>query len=181
MNITCQDTGSSRNTCFKRLFWVAQKPMNGNLWNPILWYAQICKCPNQTEKFKTVSVFLKKEVNLFDKMWHSWHTKLMRVLNKTFYCLCLASQDALEVMCVTEWMLADFIDVTLVSEDTYWRLDWWWWRWRWFIYNRSWVSVCHKSHYFCIRRIWLFLLFLDTFPFEKCLETGKMTKSLEKL
>ena len=25
------------------------------------------------------------------------------------------------------------------------------------------MSVCHKSHYFCIQRIWPFLLFLDTF------------------
>ena len=32
----------------------------------------------------------------------------------------LASQDALEVILSA---LADFIDVTLVSDDTYWRLD----------------------------------------------------------
>ena len=36
----------------------------------------------------------------------------------------------------------------------------------------------HKSHYFCIQRIWLFLLFLDTFPFQKCLETNPLRKFL---
>ena len=42
----------------------------------------------------------------------------------------LASQDALEVMRVTYWVTnwvgvsIDFTDVTLVSEDTYWRLYW---------------------------------------------------------
>ena len=25
------------------------------------------------------------------------------------------------------------------------------------------MSVCHKSHYFCIQRIWPFLMFPDTF------------------
>ena len=30
----------------------------------------------------------------------------------------LASQDALEVMCVTEWTFSDLTDVTLVSDDT---------------------------------------------------------------
>ena len=37
----------------------------------------------------------------------------------------LASQDALEVMRVTHWVSVsvDFTDVTLVSEDTYWRPD----------------------------------------------------------
>ena len=42
--------------------------------------------------------------------------------------LYLASQDALEVMWVTEsvsqWWLADFTDVTLASEDSNWRLFW---------------------------------------------------------
>ena len=43
---------------------------------------------------------------------------------------CLASQDALEVMRVTEWLSyllivsIDFTDVTLVSDDTYRRLYW---------------------------------------------------------
>ena len=36
----------------------------------------------------------------------------------------LASQDALEVMWVSEWLLADLTDVTLVSDDTYGRLYW---------------------------------------------------------
>ena len=31
----------------------------------------------------------------------------------------LASQDALQVMGVTHWLLADLTDVTLVSDDTY--------------------------------------------------------------
>ena len=43
----------------------------------------------------------------------------------------LASQDTQEVMLVTDWSLADFTDVTLVSEDAFWKLDWcdsgeWW-------------------------------------------------------
>ena len=42
----------------------------------------------------------------------------------------LASQDALEVMLVSEWvsqsvtLRTELTDVTLVSEDTYWRLYW---------------------------------------------------------
>ena len=38
----------------------------------------------------------------------------------------LASQDAIEVMFVTEWVIVsiDFTDVTLVSDDTYRRLHW---------------------------------------------------------
>ena len=42
----------------------------------------------------------------------------------------LASPDALEVMLVTDWLTellsvsTDLTDVTLVSDDTYWRLDW---------------------------------------------------------
>ena len=41
----------------------------------------------------------------------------------------LASQDALEVMLVSEWVSqwhcwTELTDVTLVSEDTYWRLYW---------------------------------------------------------
>ena len=38
----------------------------------------------------------------------------------------LASQDAIEVMCVTEWVIVriDLTDVTLVSDDTYRRLYW---------------------------------------------------------
>ena len=38
----------------------------------------------------------------------------------------LASQDALEVMRVTNWVdvLIDFTDVTLVSDDIYGRLYW---------------------------------------------------------
>ena len=44
----------------------------------------------------------------------------------------LASEDALEVMYVSEWVSqsvnegtdTDFTDVTLVSDDTYWRLYW---------------------------------------------------------
>ena len=45
-------------------------------------------------------------------------------------CLFLASQDALEVMLVSQWvsqlltLRAELTDVTLVSEDTYWRLYW---------------------------------------------------------
>ena len=37
--------------------------------------------------------------------------------------LWLASQDALEVMYVTEWVIIsnDLSNVTLVSDDTYWR------------------------------------------------------------
>ena len=38
-------------------------------------------------------------------------------LHITFYFPFLASQDAQEVMLVTESALADFTDVTLVSED----------------------------------------------------------------
>ena len=40
--------------------------------------------------------------------------------------LFLVSQDALEVMRVTEWVIVsiDFTDVTLVSDDTYRRLYW---------------------------------------------------------
>ena len=43
--------------------------------------------------------------------------------------LFLASQDALEVMLVSEWVSqwhcwTELTDVTLVSEDTYWRLYW---------------------------------------------------------
>ena len=40
--------------------------------------------------------------------------------------LSLASQDALEVMRVTDWVGVhiDFTDVTLVSDDTYRRLYW---------------------------------------------------------
>ena len=29
------------------------------------------------------------------------------------------------------------------------------------------MSVCHKSHYFCIQRIWVFLLFPDTFRIQR--------------
>ena len=38
----------------------------------------------------------------------------------------LASQDAIEVMCVTHWVSVhiDLTDVTLVSDDTYRRLYW---------------------------------------------------------
>ena len=38
----------------------------------------------------------------------------------------LASQDAIEVMLVWEWLIVriDLIDVTLVSDDTYRRLYW---------------------------------------------------------
>ena len=42
----------------------------------------------------------------------------------------LASQDALEVVLVSEWvsewvtLRTELTDVTLVSEDTYWRLCW---------------------------------------------------------
>ena len=41
--------------------------------------------------------------------------------------LFLASQDALEVMLVSELLTlrTKLTDVTLVSEDTYWRLYWW--------------------------------------------------------
>ena len=35
-----------------------------------------------------------------------------------------ASPDALEVIEVSHSWLADLTDVTLVSDDTYWRLDW---------------------------------------------------------
>ena len=55
-------------------------------------------------------------------------------LAKTWYvaylCLFLASQDAIEVMCVThsltEWVgvCIDLTDVTLVSDDTFRRLYW---------------------------------------------------------
>ena len=41
--------------------------------------------------------------------------------------LCLASQDALEVMesvSHSVYVSTDLTDVTLVSDDTYWRLDW---------------------------------------------------------
>ena len=31
------------------------------------------------------------------------------------------------------------------------------------------------------QRIWSILMFIDTFPFQKCLETGKTTKSFEKI
>ena len=43
-----------------------------------------------------------------------------------FACFFLASQDALEVMRVTDWLdvSIDFTDVTLVSDDTYRRLYW---------------------------------------------------------
>ena len=55
-------------------------------------------------------------------------------------CVFLASQDALEVMGVTEWVtdwwLADLTDVTLVSDDTFCKLYWcdsgewgYWWSW----------------------------------------------------
>ena len=71
----------------------------------------------------------------------------------------LASPDALEVIVVThlltywltDWLIVstDLTDVTLVSDDTYWRLDWcyssnsgyWWgwWRWcRWWRWWRQW-------------------------------------------
>ena len=41
-------------------------------------------------------------------------------------CVFLASQDAIEVMCVTHWVIVriDLTDVTLVSDDTYRRLYW---------------------------------------------------------
>ena len=63
----------------------------------------------------------------------TWHSKIA-LLSHYF----LASQDALEVMLVSEsvTLRTDLTDVTLVSEDTYWKLYWWdsgdwWYSWRW--------------------------------------------------
>ena len=42
------------------------------------------------------------------------------------------------------------------------------------------MSVCHKSHYFRIQWIWSFLMFLDTFRIQKCLETEKQPNPLKK-
>ena len=41
-------------------------------------------------------------------------------------CVFLASQDAIEVMYVSDWVIVsiDLTDVTLVSDDTYRRLYW---------------------------------------------------------
>ena len=57
---------------------------------------------------------------------------ICRSLNLSFHLVLsfLASQDALEVMLVSQWVTewvtlrAKLTDVTLVSEDTYWRLYW---------------------------------------------------------
>ena len=35
------------------------------------------------------------------------------------------------------------------------------------------LYVCHKSDYFRIQGIWSFLMFLESFRIQKCLETGK--------
>ena len=51
-----------------------------------------------------------------------WHSQ-----SKSWHWQFLASQDALEVIVsVSEWVTlrTELTDVTLVSEDTYWRLYW---------------------------------------------------------
>ena len=48
--------------------------------------------------------------------------------------------------------------------------------------DRSCLCVCvsvSKSHYFCIQRIWSFLMFIDTFRIQKCLETVKRQNPLK--
>ena len=46
--------------------------------------------------------------------------------NEPIFPLFLASPDALEAIWVSQWVIVsiDLTDVNLVSDDTYWRLDW---------------------------------------------------------
>ena len=51
---------------------------------------------------------------------------------------------------------------------------------RHFSYSKD-FSVFPVSRHFLYPKDFAVVLFLDTFPFEKCLETGKTTKSVEKI
>ena len=87
-----------------------------------------------------------------DKVSHLQYDHLVFKEHLSYFKLFLASQDAQEVKLVSVWVsqwvsqsaLADFTDVTLVSEDTFWRLDWcdsgeWWYlkktwfMWLWWV------------------------------------------------
>ena len=82
------------------------------------------------------------------------------------FCLFLASPDALEVIVVTHSLtyswLADLTDVTLESDDTYWRLDWcyssnwgYWWGW-WRRWGR--LDSCDPGEWWYLLETWLMLL-----------------------
>ena len=78
-----------------------------------------------------------------------------------FYTIFLASPDALEVMWVSDWVSVstDLNDVTLVSDVSYWRLDWcyscnwgYWWRW----WRR--LDWCDPGEWWYLLKTWLMLL-----------------------
>ena len=78
--------------------------------------------------------------------------------------LFLVSPDALEVIVVTDSLSVstDLTDVTLVNDDTYWRLDWcyssnwgYWWRW-WRWWRR--LDWCDPGEWWYLLKTWLMLL-----------------------
>ena len=102
---------------------------------------------NSAEKLSGLALFDTLDF-LLNEYFNELNTANFNILNK--FLIELASQDALEVMGVTEWVthwsLADLTDVTLASDDTFWRLYWydsgesryWWPWWPW------WPEMMHQ-------------------------------------
>ena len=121
------------------VYWRTRRRKQGSLSVVLNWNCWLLK--NSFELRSSIFFFLKRRLLMFSKRGASLcckrHTRSSPTYQgqpqpgKNEWCwafILFALQDALEVMEVSEWWIADLTDVTLVCYDmTYWRLGWCYW------------------------------------------------------